>query len=83
MEMSENNKKKHNLFSWTCWVGNKKDIFLVLNSKKSVENQTPTEFKLIIIANNSHAHPLPLMYELSDRPPLFKSRLMLVNERIM
>ena len=55
-----------------------------LNKQNQVlKNQTPAEFKLIIIANNSHVHPLPLMYEPSDRPPMFKSRLMLVNERIM
>jgi len=81
--MSENNKKTQ--FIFMNMLGGKQERYIpqVLNSKRSVENQTPTEFKLIFIANNSHAHPLPLMYELSDRPPLFISLFMLVNIRIM
>lgn len=54
-------------------LGEKQERYTTdLNKQKKVwKNQTPTEFKLIIFANNSHACPLPL--QATDRPPMFKS----------
>ena len=70
--MSENKKKQ---FIFIGMLGGKQERYIPgLNKQNQVwKNRTPTEFKLIIIANNSHARPLPLMYEATDRPPMFIS----------